>query len=65
MIIGFTGGFVDEWVMDGRGYRPRAPVPLQQCDTAEIRQRWIRDKGLTVLSLFGDNHPFTTHGLWC
>jgi len=41
------------------GFRPRAPVSLEDFADAEIREGWIRDKGLTVLSLFSDRHPFT------
>ena len=41
------------------GFRPRAPVPLEDFADAEIRAGWIRDRGLTVLSLFSDRHPFT------
>ena len=41
------------------GFRPRAPVPLEDFADAEIREGWIRDKGLTVLSIFSDLHPFT------
>jgi predicted nucleotidyltransferase len=41
------------------GFRPRAPVPLRQFADTEIRQGWIRDKGLTVFSLFSDDHPLT------
>jgi len=41
------------------GFRPRAPVPLRQFADTEIRQGWIKDKGLTVLSLFSDDHPLT------
>lgn len=46
-------------VFDDLGYRPRAPVPLHDFANAEIREGWIRDKGLTVLSLFSDDHPLT------
>ena len=46
-------------VFAGLGFRPRAPVPLQHFADPEIRQGWIRDKGLTVLSLFSDDHPLT------
>jgi len=46
-------------VFAGLGFRPRAPVPLQHFADAQIRQGWIRDKGLTVLSLFSDDHPLT------
>jgi len=41
------------------GYRPHAPVPFEDFADAEIREGWIGDKGLTVLSLFSDRHPFT------
>jgi hypothetical protein len=33
-------------------YRPRAPVPAQQFADSAIRESWIRDKGLTVFSLW-------------
>lgn len=46
-------------VFAGLGFRPRAPVPLRQFADTEIRQGWIRDKGLTVFSLFSDDHPLT------
>ena len=46
-------------VLEGLGYRPRAPVPLRQFADTDTRERWIRDKGLTVLSLFSDAHPLT------
>jgi hypothetical protein len=41
------------------GFRPRAPVTLQEFADPERRQGWIDDKGLTVLSLFSDDHPLT------
>lgn len=40
-------------------YRPRAPVALEDFVSAENRALWIRDKGLTVLSLFSPKHPLT------
>jgi hypothetical protein len=46
-------------VFESLDFRPRAPVPLHQFADAEIRQGWIRDKGLTVFSLFSDDHPLT------
>jgi predicted nucleotidyltransferase len=46
-------------VFESLGFRPRAPVPLRKFAETEIRQGWIRDKGLTVLSLFSDDHPLT------
>jgi predicted nucleotidyltransferase len=38
------------------GFRPRAPVPLIQFADIEIRESWIRDKGLTVFSLWSPSH---------
>jgi len=46
-------------VFAGLGFRPRAPVPLKDFANAEIRAGWIREKGLTVFSLFSDDHPLT------
>lgn len=43
----------------GLGYQPRAPVPLEQFADTGIRKSWIADKGLTVFSLFSDQHPAT------
>jgi len=41
------------------GYRPRAPVELEQFADARIRGEWICDKGLTVFSLWSPAHPAT------
>lgn len=41
------------------GYRPRAPVPVQQFADPEMRRSWIEDKGLTVFSLWSPDHPAT------
>jgi len=46
-------------VFAGLGFRPRAPVPLHQFADTKIRHGWIRDKGLTVFSLFSDDHLLT------
>ena len=42
--------------LEGLGFRPRAPVPLIQFADREIRESWIRDKGLTVFSLWSPEH---------
>ena len=40
-------------------YRPRAPVDLDDfCDAAK-RAQWVRDKGLTVFSLYSPAHVAT------
>jgi hypothetical protein len=41
------------------GYRPRAPVPLEEFVDPVKRAEWIRDKGLTVFSLFSADHSAT------
>ncbi len=41
------------------GYRPRAPVLIEQFANAGYRQQWIEDKGLTVFSLGSKEHPTT------
>jgi predicted nucleotidyltransferase len=38
-------------------YRPRAPVPAEAFADLEVRQRWIREKGLAVFSLWSPAHP--------
>lgn len=41
------------------GFRPRAPVPLEQFADSELRKQWIAQKGLTVFSLHSDRHAET------
>jgi hypothetical protein len=41
------------------GYRPRAPVALNQFIDAEKREEWIREKGLAVFSLYSPEHQAT------
>jgi hypothetical protein len=41
------------------GYRPRAPVPIDQFADSSIRQNWIREKGMTVFSLNSPDHAAT------
>ena len=41
------------------GYRPRAPVKFEEFIDPGIRDRWIREKDLTVFSLFSPNHKET------
>jgi len=43
--------------LDALGVRPRAPVPLGQFADAETRESWIREKGLTVFSLWSPSRP--------
>ena len=39
------------------GFRPRAPVAASQFAQPELREEWIRDKGLTVFSLWSPERP--------
>jgi hypothetical protein len=41
----------------GLGYPPRAPVALDDFADSATRQRWVREKGLTVFSLYSVQHP--------
>jgi hypothetical protein len=41
------------------GYRPRAPVPIDEFADASRRAAWVREKGLTVFSLHSPQHPVT------
>lgn len=41
------------------GYRPRAPVELFEFADAAARAAWIREKGMTVFSLFSTEHAAT------
>jgi hypothetical protein len=42
-----------------QGYRPRAPVPLEDFTDAQKRAQWVREKRLTVFSLDSASHPRT------
>lgn len=41
------------------GYRPLVPVTWDQFSDAAIREGWIREKGMTVLQFWSDDHPQT------
>ena len=43
----------------GLGYQPRPPVPIGQFADASMRERWIKEKGLTVFTLFSPAHDMT------
>ena len=45
--------------LSGLGYRPRAPVPFAEFADPEQRRAWLRDKQLTVFSVFSSEHPAT------
>ncbi len=41
------------------GYHPRAPVAFEQFCDARARATWVREKGMTVFSLFSPQHEMT------
>jgi hypothetical protein len=43
--------------LEDLGYRPRPPVPARAFADAATREGWVRDKGLTVFSLWSDRFP--------
>jgi hypothetical protein len=45
--------------LESLGYRPRAPVAALDFADADLREQWIRDKGLTVFSLWSPRFPAT------
>lgn len=45
--------------LEGLGYRPRAPVRFEEFADPARRARWVREKGLTVFSVFSPAHPAT------
>jgi predicted nucleotidyltransferase len=41
------------------GYRPRPPVRLEEFPDPKKREGWMKEKGLTVFSLWSPDHPAT------
>jgi hypothetical protein len=41
------------------GYRPRAPVPFADFADPQKRALWLRDRNLTVFSVYSPQHPLT------
>ncbi|MCA9581461.1 MAG: nucleotidyltransferase family protein [Myxococcales bacterium] len=46
-------------VLEGLGYRPRAPVPAVDFADPEKRRQWVEEKGLVVFSLWNPSMPMT------
>ena len=46
-------------LFDSIGYRPRAPVKIDEFVDPEKRSEWIKNKGLTVFSLWNPDYPAT------
>jgi hypothetical protein len=45
--------------LSGLGYRPRAPVALEEMLDPETRRRWVAEKHMPVLSLWNAEMPLT------
>jgi len=45
--------------LEGLGYRPRAPVLARSFADTDQREAWVRDKGLTVFTLWSPELPTT------
>lgn len=45
--------------MANLGYRPMVPITPEQFANAELRQKWITEKGMTVLNFHSDLHRLT------
>ena len=42
------------------GYRPSVPITKDQFANSELRQSWVRDKGMQVLQFWSDAHRETS-----
>ncbi|MBM3436431.1 MAG: nucleotidyltransferase family protein [Bacteroidetes bacterium] len=45
-------------VMKELNFKPNVPVRLEDFMKKEIRESWVREKGMTVFSLFDPKNPF-------
>jgi hypothetical protein len=45
--------------LEGLGYRPRAPIRLEEFLDPTVRRTWVEEKGMTVLSLWSPSLPAT------
>jgi hypothetical protein len=45
--------------LESLGYRPRAPVAFAEFADPQKRAQWVRDKNLTVFSLYSPQHALT------
>jgi hypothetical protein len=42
------------------GYQPIVPITMKQFSNSELRQTWVRDKGMQVLQFWSDAHRETS-----
>jgi hypothetical protein len=61
MLLDFAGDNASRAVaaLSGLGYRPRAPVRMEDFADPAARRNWIEEKGLTVFSTWSAEHPAT------
>lgn len=45
--------------LESLGYRPRAPVAFGDFADPQKRTQWVRDKNMTVFSVYSPQHPLT------
>jgi hypothetical protein len=50
--------------IESLGYRPRAPVAFGEFADPEKRAQWVRDRNLTVFSVYSPQHPLTEVALF-
>lgn len=51
-------------VLSELGYRPRVPVSPDEFADPQRRESWIKEKGMTVFSMFNDSMPETSVDLF-
>ncbi len=61
LVIGLDPGNIRRGLdtLASLGYRPRIPVTSEQFANTELRNQWIREKGMVVLNLWCDRHRET------
>jgi len=45
-------------VMKELGFRPKVPVKLEELASKEMREEWVREKGMKVFSLYDPQNPY-------
>ncbi|MDD5452378.1 MAG: hypothetical protein PHT49_10840 [Desulfovibrionales bacterium] len=45
-------------VMKGLGFKPKIPVKLEDLCSKEMRDKWVREKGMKVFSVYDPQNPY-------
>ncbi|HLF86020.1 MAG TPA: hypothetical protein VI584_02970 [Nitrospiria bacterium] len=45
-------------VMKELGFRPKVPVKLEELVSKEMREEWVREKGMKVFSVYDPQNPY-------